>query len=248
MRAPKVNFLVIGAQKAGTTALDHYLRLHPDIGMADVKEVHYFDDEEVFAHEPTDHATYEAHFPDAKRFHGETTPIYLWWTPACERIHRYNPDMKLIAVLRDPVERAFSQWNMEFNRGDESRDFRSSVKAELEQRKIDPDLQHRVFSYLSRGFYAEQIERFQRTFDPHQLLFLKYEDLRADPKAQLTKIFDHIGSSPEAYRFVPTELNTGSYSTALDTDTRRRLQALFNEDIRKVERLLDWDLEEWRAS
>ena len=52
--APKVNFLVIGAQKAGTTALDHYLRQHPDIGMADVKEVHYFDDEDVFAHEPTD--------------------------------------------------------------------------------------------------------------------------------------------------------------------------------------------------
>lgn len=248
MSAPKVNFLVIGAQKAGTTALDHYLRQHPDIGMADVKEVHYFDDEDVFADEPTDHAAYEAHFPDAKRIHGESTPIYLWWKPACERIHRYNPDMKLIAVLRDPVERAFSQWNMEFNRGDESRDFRSAVQAELEQRKIDPLWQHRVFSYLSRGFYSEQIERFQRTFDPHQLLFIKYEDLKKAPERQLMRIFDHIGASPEAYRFAPTELNAGSYSTDLDTDIRRRLQALFKEDIQKVERLLDWDLEEWKVA
>lgn len=245
MRAPKVNFLVIGAQKAGTTALDHYLRQHPDIGMADVKEVHYFDDEEVFAHAPKDHAAYEAHFPDAKRFHGETTPIYLWWKPACERIHRYNPRMKLIAVLRDPVERAFSQWNMEFNRGDETRDFRSAIQAELEQRKVDPERQHRVFSYLSRGFYSEQIEHFQQTFDPHQLLFLKFEDLRTDPRAQLTKIFDHIGASPEGLHLAPIELNRGTYSAPLDIGPRRELLELFAKDIRKVEELLGWDLADW---
>ena len=245
--APKVNFLVIGAQKAGTTALDHYLRQHPDIGMADVKEVHYFDDEDVFAHEPTDRAAYEAHFPGTQRLQGETTPIYLWWKPACARIHRYNPDMKLIAVLRDPVDRSFSQWNMEFNRGEETRVFRSAIEAELEQRKIDPDRQHRVFSYLSRGFYSDQIERFQRTFDRHQLLCLKYEDLRDDPLPCLHRIFDHIGAKPASVPFALTDLNKGVYSFPLDNNVRLELRAYFDDDIKKVERLLDWDLEEWKV-
>lgn len=243
--APKVNFLVIGAQKAGTTALDHYLRQHPDIGMADVKEVHYFDDEDVFAQEPADHASYEAHFPGKKSFHGETTPIYLWWKPACERIHRYNPDMKLIAVLRDPTERAYSQWNMEFNRGEETRDFRSSVQAELEHRKTEPDRQHRVFSYLSRGFYAEQIERFQRTFAPHQLLWVKYEDLRKDPERQLARIFDHIGASTEAYRFAPVEANKGAYATMIDADLHAFLTRAFGDDVARTAELTGLDLGEW---
>lgn len=247
MAPPKVNFLVIGAQKAGTTALDHYLRQHPEIGMADVKEVHYFDNEDAFAREPRDHSAYEAHFPGNARLQGEVTPIYLYWKPACERIHRYNPAMKLIAVLRDPVERAFSQWNMEFNRGDEHRDFPAAVRAEQEQRERDPSAQHRVLSYLGRGFYAEQIERFLRTFAQHQLLFLKYDDLKADPEPQLARIFDHIGASPNRIPSVPVELNQGAYSASLDMETRSELQEFFAEDIRKVERLLNWDLSSWMA-
>ena len=245
MTRPKVSFLIIGAQKAGTTALDHYLRQHPEIGMADVKEVHFFDDEDAFAHAPTDHSAYEAHFCGAKRFHGETTPIYLWWKPASERIHRYNPDVKLIAVLRDPVERAFSQWNMEFNRGDETRDFRSAVEAELEQRAIDPGRQHRVFSYLSRGMYAEQIERFHRSFDPRQLLCIKYDDLRDDPLPCLHRIFDHIGVDLRLHSQTLPILNQGAYSAPLDKAQRRALIDVFAEDILRVGSLLDMDVRDW---
>lgn len=246
--APKVNFLVIGAQKAGTTALDHYLRQHPDIGMADVKEVHYFDDEDVFAQEPIDHASYEAHFPGKQALQGETTPIYLWWKPACERIHRYNPDMKLIAVLRNPVDRAFSHWNMEFNRGNETRDFRSAVQAELQHPKIDPDRQHRVFSYLSRSFYAEQIERFQRTFDPHQLLWVKYEDLRDDPLTCLHRIFDHIGVDAGTIRSKPIELNKGVYASPCPSDMLDRLPTLFASDIERTEQMTGLGLIPWKQT
>ena len=245
MTRPKVSFLIIGAQKAGTTALDHYLRRHPDIGMADVKEVHYFDDEDVFAHEPSDHAAYEAHFSGAEPIHGETTPIYLWWKPACERIHRYNPEMKLIAVLRDPMDRAYSQWNMELNRGDEIREFRSAIEAELEQRKIDPDQQHRVFSYLSRGFYAEQIERYQRTFARDQLLWVKYEDLRDDPESQFVRIFDHLGIDRRPVPDIVPILNQGVYSAPLDKALRRALIDVFAEDISRAGALLDMDVRDW---
>ena len=247
MSEPKVTFLIIGAQKAGSTALDQCLRQHPDIGMAAVKEVHYFDDEERFRNGTNDHTAYEAHFPTGKRFLGEATPIYLWWKPACERIHRYNPAMKLIAVLRDPVERAFSHWNMEFNRGAEVRDFRSSIQAELDRRARVPNEQHRVVSYLGRGFYAEQIERFHRSFDRRQLLCIKYEDLREDPQPQIARIFDHIGALPLPDPLLPSQLNKGLYSRSLDMETRQELREIFGPDIRRLERLLGWDLSAWLA-
>ena len=250
MTAPKVNFLVIGAQKAGTTALDHYLRQHPAIGMARRKEVHFFDDEDAFAHGKPDYDLYEREFDfsSERTAYGECTPIYSYWAPSCERIRTYNPLMKLIAVLRDPVERAYSQWNMEFNRGDEHRDFRTAVRDELEQRERDPSLQHRVFSYLGRGFYSEQIELFQRAFDPHQLLFIKYDDLKVDPQAQLRRIFDHIHVDVRLFHFTPAELNPTAYRSVLEPETARELRALFAPDIRKVEVLLGWDLSRWQTT
>lgn len=248
MPAPKVGFLVIGAQKAGTTALDHYLRQHPDIGMADVKEVHYFDDEAVFAGKPIDHAGYEAHFPGTKRIHGEVTPIYLYWSTCCERIHHYNPDMKLIAILRDPVDRAYSQWNMEFNRGDEHRDFRTAVEGELERIDDAPEEQHRVFSYLDRGFYSRQIERFLQAFARDQLLFIKYEQLRGDPFSALHRIFDHLGLPKAAVEPEPVELNRGNYPGQCDPAIRRRLNQVFAADVQRTSRLTGLDLSDWLRS
>ena len=249
MTAPKVNFLVIGAQKAGTTALDHYLRQHPAIGMAKRKEVHFFDNEDAFAHGKPDYGLYEREFDfsSERTAYGESTPIYLYWEASCERIRAYNPLMKLIAVLRDPVERAYSQWNMEFNRGDEHRDFRTAVFAELELRERKSSSQHRVVSYLGRGFYSEQIERYQRAFDPHQLLWIKYDDLKADPQAQLLRIFDHLLVDTRVFQFTAAELNPTDYRSALEPETARELRALFEPDIRKVEGLLGWDLAPWRT-
>jgi hypothetical protein len=247
MKAPKVNFLVIGTQKSGTTALDHYLRQHRDIGMADVKEVHYFDDEDAFARKPEDHAAYEAHFPGSEHLHGETTPIYLWWRPARERIHRYNPAMKLIAVLRDPAERAFSHWNMEVNRGDESRDFMTCLREEREGRAKGGQAQDRVRSYADRGFYAEQIERFLGFFPKEQLLFLRYEDFRDHPAGVMAEVHSFLGVDRHPRPLDRIELNKGSYRTAMTAEQRQVLLDMLRDDIGRTEKLLGWDLSGWLA-
>ena|SRR5450755_1220153 len=115
----KVAFLIAGTQKGGTTALASYLQEHPAICMSTVKEVHFFDTEEFFASGDVDYTRYHARFnPTArKRLLGEATPIYMYWEAAAHRIQRYNPTMKLILLLRNPVTRAYSHWNHEHARG-----------------------------------------------------------------------------------------------------------------------------------
>src|SRR5256885_16741616 len=127
-----VNFVIGGTQKGGTSALDSFLRQHPEICMPETrKELHYFDREKNFAKRP-DHKKYHANFRPSpgQRVIGEATPIYMYWNAAPSRIHAYNPEMKWILTLRNPVERAFSAWNMERNRGADPLPFSEAIEKE----------------------------------------------------------------------------------------------------------------------
>ena len=107
---PRVDFIIPGVQKAGTTALFDHLGDVPGIALSTVKEVHFFDDESIDWARP-DYRAYEAQFASVQgAVVGEATPIYLYWPNALERIAAYNPVMRLIVMLRDPVERAWSHW------------------------------------------------------------------------------------------------------------------------------------------
>src|SRR5690606_7662388 len=161
----------------------------PEIGMGLDKELHFFDRDENFDTPKPDYSSYEKRFERKSKAvtFGETTPIYLYWEAAAERIKAYNPDIKLIAVLRNPVRRAFSHWNMEFDRGKEQRPFSEAINYEIQNPA--GGRQHRVFSYLDRGLYAVQIERFQRLFPPEQLYFIKYEDFKKRQEGCIQDIF-----------------------------------------------------------
>ncbi|MCR5877530.1 sulfotransferase domain-containing protein [Phenylobacterium sp. J367] len=115
---PRVDFIIAGVQKGGTTALFDYLSDEPRIALPRVKEVHFFDDEGQDWAQP-DYGAYHAHWdaPPDGRPRGEATPIYVYWPNSLERIAAYNPAMKLIVLLRDPVQRAWSHWRMEYARG-----------------------------------------------------------------------------------------------------------------------------------
>lgn len=116
---PKVSFVIGGAQKSGTTALYKYLAKHPDIHLSARKEPHFFDQEDPAFFLSPDYSVYHKFF-DPEGPHqllGEATPIYMYWYEAPRRIWQYNPQMKWIIVLRNPVERAFSHWNMVRNKG-----------------------------------------------------------------------------------------------------------------------------------
>ena len=211
----RLSFLLCGAQKSGTTALAAYLRQHPRIYLPQEKELHFFDDETQAWPEP-DPSSLHRHFQAANADHlwGEATPISLYWDPAAERIWRYNSAMRLIVILRNPIDRAYSHWAMEHKRGNDPLSFALALeKEEVRCREALP-LQHRVFSYADRGFYSAQLRRLWRFFGREQVLVLRQEDLKLSPQACMERIWQHLSITPGP-TITPLTRHNGGYDSAM---------------------------------
>ena len=240
---PRVDFLIAGAQKGGTTALHDYLAETGEVALGEVKELHFFDDDSLdWSLPPYD--AYHTRFPAPDgRPCGEATPIYGYWPKSLERIAAYNPAMKLIFVLRDPVQRAWSHWRMEDARGVETEPFAWCVRAGRQRLfAAEPWGHHREFSYVERGFYGEQMERVFGLFPRQQVLVLCSDDLRADPGAALGRVRDLLGLS---HRPAPTaravhvgrEMDYGSDLTEGDAAWLRDLYAADDQRLRALTRV-----------
>ena len=244
--ARRVDFVIGGAQKGGTTALDRLLRLHPDVAMASVKEPKWFDDDRRFAHGAPSCSGYHALFgrAPAVRLRGEATPTYCWWPAAAERIRDYHPGMKWILLFRDPASRAYSQWNMRRADGSERQSFARAADAEVE-RGADVAVRNNLgTSYLSRGFYARQLARLWSLFPREQTLLLRSEWLRDDAAGTVGRVLAFLGLAPiDLPRDVETF--TGRYERPLDPADRAALVRVYTPDIRKLERMTGWDLADW---
>lgn len=246
----KVEFLVAGVQKGGTSALFEYLRDMPGIQMPDVKEVHFFDDEERVDWSDPDYSAYHRLFEDDHRLRGEATPIYIYWPNALERIARYNPDMKIILLFRDPILRAWSHWKMEYAKRKEREPFAWCIR-EGRARLADADPtapgHHRVFSYVERGFYGQQVERLLGLFPRDHCLLLRSEELQTNPAEQLATICDFLGlPSPSsiASRTVHAAREM-AYPSRLEADDRRLLANLYASDIERFEALTGLSTSPW---
>jgi len=194
----RVGFLVAGAQKAGTTALFDYLAELPALELPSVKEAHFFDDEEQVDWGAPDYGRYHRLFSDPDRLWGEATPIYVYWPNALDRIQAYNPAMRLIFLVRDPVERAWSHWKMEYARGKETEPFAFCIRegrARMAQGSPYPGF-HRVYSYVERGFYGRQLARALDLFPREQILLLESDMLRRDPTAVIQAVCRFLGTEP----------------------------------------------------
>jgi len=239
----RVDFVIGGTQKGGTSALDSFLRQHPEICMPTTrKELHFFDREE----DNTDYKKYHANFKPKPhhRVIGEASPIYMYWETAPGRIWTYNPKMKWILALRNPAERAFSAWNMETKRGKEKLSFAEAIAKETERCREALPLQHRVYSYVDRGFYAQQVRRLFNIFGRDSCLILLSEELRNDHKKTLHRVFEFLGVDSS---FVPPEASVfeQEYSNKIDNQFRSRLIDIFQLDIKELEKLLGRDLASW---
>lgn len=233
----KVAFLIAGVQKGGTTALFDYLNEHPGLSLPAIKEAHFFDDEGQDWSAP-DYARYHAGFQadDAARgrLRGEATPIYVYWPRCLERIAAYNPAMKLILVFRDPIERAWSHWKMEYARGAETRPFSWCVREGRARVADDPSApgHHREYSYVERGFYGAQAARVLELFPREQVLFLRSEDLRSAPEQILRKVCDFLNAPPFGV-VNPRESHVGKdieYGSSLTPEDRQYLASVFLDD------------------
>lgn len=243
----RIDFLVVGTQKGGTSALDKYLRQHPEIGMAKRKELHFFDNEKIFAKSKIDYSKYENKFDfeSNKKVYGEVTPNYIYWQPSCRRIWEYKQNIKLIFILRNPITRAFSHWNMQFDRNVDKEDFSFAIKNEERRLKEALPLQHRKFSYIDRGYYSKQIRRYKRFFNKEQMLFIKYEEFKENQEHKLLEIFEFLGVRTDEFTFNYEEVHSIKKHHSLSREDKYFLINKFESDIHQVEKMLAWDCCDW---
>ena len=199
------DFLIIGTQKGGTTSLYNYLIEHPNIATAARKEVHFFDQ-----HFEKGVPWYRSHFPtNVQKYFtqrirrqafitGEGSPEYLFYPHTAEKVAKMLPNVKLIALLRNPVERAYSQYRHNLHWGHEKLSFEDAITLEEERTKegrerAAKEINYHNFSfqrasYLARGIYIDQLERWMSLFPREQILVIKSEDFSADPGAIYKKV------------------------------------------------------------
>ena len=244
---PLPDFLVIGAQKAGTTALYAYLRWHPGITGPSWKEVSFFD-----RHWWRGESWYRGHFPlrSRGRLVGEASPSYLFHPLAPERARAVVPDARLVALLRDPVDRAYSQYQHEVALGREPLSFEDALAAEeertsgeVERLLADPRAFSRAWwdhTYAARGMYAEQLERWLAVFPREQLLVVTSDELGERPAQAYASILAHLGAPPHSLDEYPRVFDR-DYAP-MRPETRAALQARFAEPNRRLEALLGREL------
>jgi hypothetical protein len=195
-------FIVPGAQKSGTTSLHQLLARHPEVYLPQCKEVHYFS---LHAHEPVN--WYAQHYAEAKPEQrcGDITPYYLFhpWVP--ERMAALLPQVKLVILLRDPVERCLSQYFHARRLGFETLALPEALDAEAErlagssQALATPGsrvLSHQRHSYLARSCYSEQLNRYSEHFSREQMLLLRSEDLFREPAGVWEQLLAWIDLAP----------------------------------------------------
>jgi len=238
------DFLIIGAKKAGTTSLAQYLSRHPSIIPPKKKEAGYFS-----WGKPQGLAHYLRNFP-VKATKGdnltfEATPAYIYSKQAPKDILRLFPDIKLIAILRDPIRRAFSDWTFlhhsTFIKAHrwlyDERPFRQAVEEEIR----DIHAVSRFHRYLDKGKYARQLKHWYEFFSQDRLLLLDNKDLKQTPRKTLRKVTDFLDISAYYADFQLSKERVNELVQEPDQDSAKTFKT-FNANIYKEP--LDPDIEQ----
>jgi hypothetical protein len=248
------DFVLIGAKKCGTTFLYHLLTHHPLVQPAAAKELLFFDryfDEGI--------EWYRRSFPPPRRtggrstITGEATP-YITNRRAPERMAELIPQARLIVLLRNPVDRAYSDYQMMARKKRDPRTFEEAIGAEKtplhgtgghtsehkDHRSLDDSSK-----YLSRGVYVDQLLRWSDIFNEEQLLVLRSEDLFERPLGTMKIVLNFLDLpdwDPEASEIIPRKRNEGEYEQGMDPATRLRLKDYFEPHNRRLYDYLGVDL------
>jgi hypothetical protein len=263
------SFLIIGAQKAGTTALFSYLSQHPKIKQATTKEINFFNCDSSFG-KGLDF--YHSHFRvanngDQELITFEASPSYLVNEKAYRRIHSYNKDIKLIAILRNPVDRAFSAWNMYYKRYltepnwfhnwmkhcDENYDrssiinrsvasfvvFEKAVEEEIEALNESKFIEAPI---LKHGFYYRQLKRYFDSFRQAQIHVVHSIELKNSTSTTLESIENFLGIEHHDWdKMDISQKFKGEYLITMRDQTRNKLRDFYEADISKLYELLGVD-------
>ena len=245
------DFIIIGTQRSGTTSLYNYLTNHPRILPALMKEVHFFD--LAFSKGLN---WYRANFPmvstkegEQKMFTGEASPYYIIHPHAPTRIASLFPSIKLIVLLRNPVDRAYSHYQHEVKLGFERLSFEDAIKQEPsrlqgEMEKMVGDenymsFNHRHFSYLARGIYVDQLKNWTKLFPQEQMLIIKSEDFFEWPQKVLSQVFGFL-NLPD-WSFPGFKVHNRLQYHEMKAETRDRLSEYFDPFNQSLNNFLRMD-------
>lgn len=245
---PVPDYLIIGAQKCGTTSLYAYLTQHPGILPSEKKEVHYFGHPKNQVRGQT---WYLRHFPSnsyRKSIEKQLgySPITGEATPNMNQpfmpklVHDLLPNAKLIAMFRDPIDRAFSQYHhyRKFP-GREPLTFEEAIAQSAV--KLPDELMNDVRrysqsnhrSYITRGLYAEQLERWYQYYPKDRIHIMSSEEFFADPAAELKKVLEFL-ELPDFEFDCSVSKNTGSYESKMSVTTKDQLEEIFRPHNRRL--------------
>lgn len=225
------SFLIIGAMRAGTTYLMRNLDEHPEIYMSPKKEIHFFDEN---FHRGV--GWYSAHFKGAKehRALGEATPIYMFDERVPSRMSSVLPNAKLVAILRNPVDRAYSHYWQKRSYGKEPLGFADAIAVETHRISAGND-HRRLYSYRARGRYREQLVRFCKYYRRDSLLISLFEEMRDSPAESFSRICRFLGVDDS---FVPQ--NLGARMNSYLNFRSPRLRAFGRRLPRPIRRAIGW--------
>jgi len=258
------DFLIVGTKRGGSTSLYNYVLAHPDVmplvpSRQNLKGLYFFDVN--YARGDT---WYRSHFMTSARRHaterrrghrvllGESTPYYLYHPHAPRRAAELAPDARIIMLLRDPVERAYSHYKERWRQGVEPLTFEKALAAEpkrlegeFERMLSDPGYRsfaHQMFSYVDQGRYLDGVRRWQQSYPDNQILILRSEDLYADPAHVVGQVQRFLGLDPvqldsyEAWNQKPAK--------GMSPEVRAELTKRLAPDVRRLEdhlrRDMDW--------
>jgi hypothetical protein len=261
------DFLIIGTKRGGTTSLFKYLQRHPSIlpmwpGVENAKKTHFFD--QFYDRGPL---WYRSHFPtDLQRrrvaeatgawpLTGEAAPYYMFHPLVLKRVVETIPQVKVLVLLRNPVDRIWSHYHERVDAGTEQLAFREALDAEAERMEGEAEriirepgyysARHDFSSYLSRGRYLEHLEPWLDRLYPNQLHVVRSEDLYRQPQVVLPEVHRFLGlpevppETPHRFNYVP--------ASKIDASTRTWLADYYAPHVEAIEKRLDrrfhWDLE-----
>jgi len=208
----KVDFFIVGAPKAGTTSLYHYLDEHPEIEMSSKKEPDYFSDKPIQEqgmyygkNRINTLDKYESLFAQKEGvIYGEGSVSYLFYENVAEDIKKYNPNAKIIIMLRNPVDRAFSHYLMDYRLGLVSNSFEEIINKKSKYKSAHLFYQQ----YIEVSEYAKQIQRYCNVFSTDNLLLIDYEDFKGDVVGTVDLVYNFLKVSTEFVADVNTKHNT----------------------------------------
>lgn len=263
----KPTFMLLGAQKTGTTALHDYIEQHPDVLSPKKKELHFFD-----SCVNKNIKDYHLNFPFKKftrKTTFESTPRYLYFPDTAKKLNTYNPKLKFIVVLRDPVERAYSAWNMYKQMAIQPwlKTFFKENEKECPKEKLSTYFIERDFpnfydwinfeinltrleqkdiiepSIVRRGYYKEQIEKYFKYFDKNQFLFIDTSELLNNRKDTLKEVFKFLGLKIiDLNELDLSEKHKREYSEPIDEISKKILTSHYKIKNEGLEELIDTKL------